>query len=128
MTVLAHEELRRARRALTAAEALVAIDADSATSRAFYGAFHALTALFALREQRFSRHTAVRAALHRDLIQPGLLPQECGRLYDHLLDLRDTADYGGPARLTEDDAKRAVESAREILDAVVQACPELDDG
>jgi hypothetical protein len=35
---------------------------------------------------------AVRAALHRDLIQSGLLPVEFGRDYDFLLDLQETAD------------------------------------
>ena len=45
----------------------------------------------------FTRHAAVRAALHRDLIQSGALSVNLGRDYDFLLDLRETADYGGVA-------------------------------
>ena len=42
-------------------------------SRAYYAAFHGVTAVLAGRGMEFTKHTAVRAALQRDLIQAGLL-------------------------------------------------------
>ena len=88
-------EWERARRALASARQLVETDPDSAASRAYYAAFHGLTALFALRGKTFSKHSAVRAALHRELVQPGLFDKDTARDYDFLLDLREAGDYGG---------------------------------
>jgi hypothetical protein len=47
----AGNEWNKANRALKAAEALVTIDADSSVSRAYYAAFHAVTALFAVKDK-----------------------------------------------------------------------------
>jgi uncharacterized protein (UPF0332 family) len=62
-------------------------------------AFHALTAMFALRGKSFTKHTAIQTTLHRDLILPGILKEEVGRGYDFLLDLREIGDYGSIARV-----------------------------
>jgi len=48
-------EWERAQRTLVAGNQLVDIDPDSAASRAYYAAFHALTALFALRAQSLGK-------------------------------------------------------------------------
>jgi uncharacterized protein (UPF0332 family) len=87
----------KAARSLAVAQAILATDPDSSASRVYYAAFHGVTAVLAGRGMEFTKHTAVRAALHRDLIQAGLLPADLGRDYDFLLDLRETADYGGVA-------------------------------
>ena len=84
----------KSKRSLAAAEATLDTDPDSAASRAYYAAFHGVTAVLAGRGIEFTKHTAVWAALHRDLIQSGAIPADLGRDYDFLLDLRETADYG----------------------------------
>jgi len=61
MRDFARSEWQRAERSLASARQLVASDPDSAASRAYYAAFHALTAAFALRGQTFSKHAAIRA-------------------------------------------------------------------
>jgi len=127
MNAFAAAEWDRAGRALASARQLVETDPDSAASRAYYAAFHALTALFALREQTFAKHSAIRAALHRDLIDPGTLPQQCGRDYDFLMDLRETGDYGGLMQVPADSARQAVEKAEAFLAAVERLCPDVAD-
>ena len=84
----------KSKRSLAAAEATLDTDPDSAASRAYYAAFHGVTAVLAGRGIEFTKHTAVWAALHRDLIQSGAIPADLGRDYDFLLDLRETGDYG----------------------------------
>jgi len=126
MREFAQAEWQRAHRTLASARQLVETDPDSAASRAYYAAFHALTAALALRGQTHAKHAAVRAALHRDLIQPGQLNHETGRIYDFLMDLRETGDYGGLAQVTPDNAKSAAEKARTFVEAIRQACPGLD--
>lgn len=128
MREFAAAEWERARRALASAAQLIESDPDSAASRAYYAAFHALTALFALRGQTFSRHTGIRAALHREFVQPGLLGMESGRDYDFLMDLRETGDYGGLTLVTADSARLATDKAERFLAAVGRACPELIQG
>ncbi|MBM3954939.1 MAG: HEPN domain-containing protein [Planctomycetes bacterium] len=53
----------KAMRSLAAAEATLDTDPDSAASRAYYAAFHGVTATLAGRGMEFTKHTAVRAAL-----------------------------------------------------------------
>ncbi|MBN1420809.1 MAG: HEPN domain-containing protein [Planctomycetes bacterium] len=120
-------EWERARSCLLSAGSLVENDPDSAASRAYYAVFHGVTAFFALRGQAFSKHTAVRASFHRDLIRTGLLDGQRGRDYDFLLDLRETADYGGITRATPDTARSALEKAQALLAALSRICPELPD-
>lgn len=69
-------------RSIAAAEASLETDPDSAASRAYYAVFHGVTAVLAGRGMEFTKHTAVRAALHRDLIQSGALSADLGRDYD----------------------------------------------
>lgn len=128
MKEFASAEWDRARRSLESALALVETDPDSAVSRAYYAAFHALTALFGLRGQMFSKHSSLRVALHRDLVQTGILEKETGKDYDFLLELREVGDYGGIAHVLADSARQAVEKAESLIAAVVAACPELAGG
>ncbi len=118
MKEFAAVEWERAKRALESARQLADTDPDSAASRAYYAAFHALTAVFAIRGSTFNKHSAIRAALHRDLIQGALLPAECGRDYDFLLALRDTGDYGGVAQVSAESAELAISKAKQFLSAL----------
>lgn len=68
----------RALQALRTAKSNLAIDPDAAASRAYYVAFYAVSALFALQGKTFSKHSALRGALHRDLIKAGHV---CMRLH-----------------------------------------------
>ncbi len=121
-------EWRRAQRSLAAAELVSAVDPSSAASRAYYAAFHAATALFALRGILFRKHSAVRAAVHRDLVRDGHWPAELGQAFDSLLELRETGDYGELAEVSGEDAALAVDRAKKILEAVRRMCPELAEG
>jgi uncharacterized protein (UPF0332 family) len=117
---------QRARRIIRTASMLVATDPESAASRAYYAAFHALTAFFALRGQSFKKHAALRAALHKDLIKSGEWPMERGKDYDLLTELRETSDYAEVARVTEQDARRAVEAAQRVIAACQEELSSLD--
>lgn len=46
-----------------------------------------------LRGERFVKHSGVRAAVHRDLVKPGFLPQDLGRVYDRLFHDRQQGDH-----------------------------------
>ena len=130
MTPEASDHWQRAVQALRTAESLVESDPDASASRAYYAAFHGISALFTLQGQTFTRHTAVESAVHRDLVKPGLWPVEVGAAFSWLATLRYTGDYGGQEHVLPEDARTAVERASLILETVrstaSEPLPELD--
>ena len=108
----------RAVQALKTAESLVESDPDASASRAYYAAFYAVSAFFALQQQGFSKHTAVERAVHRDLVKPGVWPVEIGAAFSWLANVRSTGDYGGVSHVLPEEAATAVEKARLILETV----------
>ena len=99
MKAFAQAEWERCRRSLISAAMVAQTDPDSAASRAYYAVFHAVSAIFALEGKSFSKHSAVRAAVHRDLVGTGLIPVESGQ-YNELMDMRELGDYGGLSGVT----------------------------
>jgi uncharacterized protein (UPF0332 family) len=83
-----------------------------------------VSALFALEGKTFSKHAAVRSAVHRDLVKTGSWLKERGEDYSFLFKLRDTGDYGGGVHVSDEDAAGALEAARRILQAVHDASPQ----
>lgn len=68
MTAEARALWERAIRALLSADTLLQHgDPDRAASTAYYASFYAVNALFALGGASYSKHSAVEAAVHRDL-------------------------------------------------------------
>lgn len=116
---------KRAKEALRTAETDLAISPDASASRAYYAAFYAVSALFALEGQDFIKHTQVRAAVHRDLVKTGRWPAERGEDFSFLMRLRETGDYGGSMHVAENEAKEATTAAKKILDLVRNAHPEF---
>ena len=114
----------RALKAFSSAEALVGTDPDGAASRAYYSAFYATSALFALEGKTFTKHTALAAAVHRDLVRTGRWPPELGEAFSWLLRTRQTGDYGQDLRVKPEEARVAAEKASLILEAVRSAIPE----
>lgn len=117
---------KRTKEALRTAEADLSVSSDAAASRAYYAAFYAVSALFALEGRDFSKHTEVRAAVHRDLVKTGRWPAERGEDYSFLLRLRETGDYGGSRHVTGDEAAEAIAAAKRILDLVGHTYPEIE--
>ena len=67
--------------------------ADFAVNRAYYAAFYAAKAAMLKAGKRFTKHSAMRAAVHRDLVKAGMLPAEWGQAFDRLVENRQRADY-----------------------------------
>jgi len=108
----------RAQRSLAVAESALEEDPDSSASRAYFAAFHAVSALFASQGRDFSKHSALEAAVHRDLVKTGVWDKTLGADFSWLATVRSTGDYGGTAHVSVEDAREAVSRARKILDAV----------
>jgi uncharacterized protein (UPF0332 family) len=116
---------QRARKAVQTAGKDLQDDPDAAASRAYYTAFYAVSAWLALRGESYSRHSAVEAAVHRDLVKAGLWPPERGADYSFLRALRMQGDYGGSVHVDVGQAQQAVEAAQGILAAVHALHPDV---
>ena len=118
------------RRALKAVETAQktheqAADYDAAASRAYYAAFYAVSALLAIEGKSFTKHSAVEASVHRELVRTGRCTVDLGSDYRALHSLRNTGDYGGLEHVTEEQALNAVRAAEKIIRAVKGSCPEF---
>jgi uncharacterized protein (UPF0332 family) len=103
---------------------LRAVRSSKTASRAYYAAFYAVSALFALKGKTFTQHRAVEAAVHRDLVQAQTWSVELGAAFSWLVRLRRTGDYGGSMHVSPDEAQEAVDKAHSILQAVWTTSPE----
>ena len=120
---------QRASRALQTAQHDADVeDYDAAASRAYYAAFHGVSAVFALEGKTFKKHSAVEAMFHKELVKSGRLPAQLGSDYQSIRVLRDTGDYGGLEHVTAEQAQEAIQAAQRILEAIKELCPELDEG
>lgn len=128
MTEYAQDLWQRAHRALeTARNDLESGDCDASASRAYYAAFYAISAVFALEGRFFQKHSALEASLHRDLVNSGRFPTVLGSDYRSIRLLRNTGDYGGMEHVTADQAREAINAARRIIVAVGKVHPELQE-
>lgn len=118
MNVEASELWSRAEEALAVAEATLALSPDAATSRAYYAAFYAVSALFAEKSVEFRRHSQIQAAVHRDLVHAGLWPTSLGADFTALTNARTIGDYGIERHVSRDEADDAIARARRIVEQV----------
>lgn len=115
----------RANESLAATRLLLPLSPDIAASRAYYAAFYAVSALFGLEDRWFRRHSALQAAVHRDLVRTARVGSDFGRDFDRLVYLRERGDYGADERVEKDDAAAALGAAERIVAAVGIAAPDL---
>jgi len=128
MSALAADLWQRALDALRLARNALPISADGAAAWAYYAAFYAASAHFALAGRTFRKHSAVQAAVHRELVRGSVWIEALAKGYDELLVLRKTGHYGGPKHVTADEARRAIRIAADILKAVAEANPSVFRG
>lgn len=89
-----------------------------AVNRCYYAAFYAASAVLLARGHRFVKHTGVRAAIHQQLVNPGHLDAELGKLYDRLFHDRQEGDYVEFTHFEPEDAERAVADAKRLVAAL----------
>ncbi|MHB8836823.1 MAG: HEPN domain-containing protein [Candidatus Methylomirabilia bacterium] len=122
----APQGVSRARRALETARSLIATDPEATASRAYYAAFHAVSEIFRREGHTYARHSAVQAAVHRDLVRKGYCSVELGKDYTYLLETRTTGDYDNTVWLTSKDAAETVAAAERIVLAAEKLLAERD--
>ncbi|ESQ16527.1 MAG: hypothetical protein N838_05660 [Thiohalocapsa sp. PB-PSB1] len=117
--------MQKADRALASARLLLdAGDTDGACNRAYYAMFDAARAALAneVEPETTKTHSGLIAAFGLQLVKPGRLPKELGRMLNRAEEVRLLADYTGgsvePADATEllSQAEAFVNAVRDYLD------------
>lgn len=89
-----------------------------AFNRIYYAAFYAVSAVLTQEGRRFTKHAAVRSALHKDLIHPGLLAPDQGAFFDRAFENRQQGDYWPFFTFSAQDVEREIESCASFLAAI----------
>jgi uncharacterized protein len=112
-------EVHRGREALESAEILLqAGKFADATSRAYYAALHYVRALLLTEGEEPITHRGVQRLLARDFVRRGRFDANLARAFSSLEKYRLDADYASETVSTSEGARRDVETARAIVDAV----------
>lgn len=113
--------LAHARSKLEAARVLLEARAPGdAASRAYYAAFHAVSAALLARGQAFSSRAQVLGAFNRDFVHAGTFPREFTAILARLFEDRQTGDYDPTASLEAAEAERDIQDAQRIVDAITE--------
>jgi uncharacterized protein (UPF0332 family) len=114
----ARAEMRRAEEALVEAEALLERGlGNGAASRAYYGAFHAASALLARLGEQPRTHRGVHSLLDKRFVEPGLLAREHLVRLSRLEERRSVADYRAGEDVSAEQAASVVAEARVFVAA-----------
>lgn len=119
MTPEINAVLKKAAEKLRVANILIAASAwDDAASRAYYAAFHAISALHLSRGNAFSSHAQSIGRFNKDFVREGIFPAEFTAIITRLFEDRQSGDYDLAGVITEEEARRDASEARHILDAI----------
>lgn len=104
--------LDHARSKLRAARLLLEGGAwGDAASRAYYGAFHAVSAALLSLGQSYSSHAQVLGAFNREFVRTGKVPLDFTRVLTRLFEDRQTGDYEFVTGVSETEARRDLDDA-----------------
>lgn len=89
---------------------------DDASSRAYYAAFHAVSAALAGRGLFFASHGQVLGAFNREFVKTGLSPAEAFQKIRQLFEHRQVGDYSATVSIDRATAERDIADAEWILE------------
>jgi len=111
--------LHKAAEKLRVAEMLAANGAwDDAASRAYYAAFHAISALHLSQGNTFSSHAQSIGRFNKDFVRTGIFPIEFTAILTRLFEDRQSGDYDLSGLVSAEEANRNVKDARRMLEAI----------
>lgn len=112
-------ELEKAHNALRSAKILYdAEDFNGSANRAYYAAFHAVTALLSDDGIFRSKHSGIVSEFRKQYIKTGLLDTELSNKIGKLKDIREDCDYETFFVVSKSETAEQIENAKDIINAV----------
>jgi len=91
---------------------------DDVASRAYYAAYHAISAVLIQKGMVFSSHAQTIGAFNREFIKTGIFPREFTNMIQRLFEDRQTGDYDSASSLDRETAQENIRSAETIIVAI----------
>jgi uncharacterized protein (UPF0332 family) len=89
---------------------------DFAINRAYYGSFYSASAVLLKQGEKFSKHSGVRAAIHRTLVKAGKIDISLGRFYDLLFNARQRGDYQELVEFSTEETEELISQAEGFVE------------
>lgn len=116
---LARHRFERAEETLRESiDALARQNVRLSINRAYYAVFYGMKALLAIADKDSSKHTGIVSLFNQYFIKTGIVPEISFKAIQSLMDLRHEGDYQDFAKITEEEASGAVESAKTIIETL----------
>jgi len=117
--ILVSYRLQRARETIEEAKVLLETGhANACVNRLYYACFYAVSALLLTQNISTSKHSHVRALLHRDYIKSGQVSKEMGDHFDLLFDNRQKGDYEDLVVFGANDVHSWLEPTRSFVEHI----------
>ncbi len=94
---------------------------DDAASRAYYAAFHAVSALHLADGNAFSSHAQLIGRFNKDFVRTERMPAVFAKILTRLFQDRQLDDYGAPASISPGQAQQDIDDARQLIAAIRDA-------
>ncbi len=97
---------------------LEAGECRGANNRAYYGIYHAVSAVHALDGNAYKRHKDALANFNKKYIKTGIFPRALGRRIAEAEEIRHASDYDDFYIATEDEAEELIDTAIELVEKI----------
>jgi len=122
--------LRQAEETLCDAEKMLEnkLSTRSVANRAYYAMYYSVLALFIWGDVslKTSKHAGVLSIFDREFIHTGKIDKYYSKLFHQMFIIRQEGDYKELSELTDDEAVRCVERAKEFLNAIKEVIKRKD--
>lgn len=98
--------------------AKILLDAEEyrgANNRAYYGIYHAISAIHALDGNAYKRHKDAIANFNKDYIKNEVFPRRLGKRIAEAEEIRHASDYDDFYIATKEEAEEQIETAEELV-------------
>ena len=89
-----------------------------ANNRAYYGIYHAISAIHALDGNAYKKHKDALANFNKNYVKTELFPRSLGRRIAEAEEIRHASDYDDFYIATKDEAKEQIETAEELIQLI----------
>lgn len=107
--------------------AQILLDAEeyrSSNNRAYYGIYHAISAIHALDGNAYKKHKDALANFNKEYVKTNIFPRAIGRRISEAAEIRHASDYDDFYIATKAEAEEQIATAMELLRLVRNYCKE----
>ena len=96
----------------------------SSNNRAYYGIYHAISAVHALEGNAYKKHKDALANFNKEYVKTEIFPRNIGRRISEAAEIRHASDYDDFYIATKIEAEEQIATAIELLELVTDYCKE----